>query len=298
MISSGGPHPCPSCGASVDARYCPECGERRIHDGEWSLRRFLSDALRELLGGADSRLWQSFRLLALRPGALTREHLRGRRRPYLKPIQLFLLANLFYFFVQPLTGYTGYNTPLRSQMERQYYSAPAGLEARAIEQAAERGIELEMYAQLYDLQSGNLAKTLIIFMVPLLALVLALLLFPLGRPLVQHLVFALHYFAWELVFVSSLFLLLWGHVLGLANAIAPGWREIGELGWAGETVVVLATEMATAPLILVYCYLATRRAYGLSRFAAALVAAAVYPALLAITLCYRFSLFWITFATV
>src|SRR5690606_21479332 len=81
---------CPSCGAGLTGRYCAECGERSTGRADLSLLAFLKDALYEL-ANADSRVWRSLRSLLLQPGRLSEEYLAGRRRPWLGPVQLFLI---------------------------------------------------------------------------------------------------------------------------------------------------------------------------------------------------------------
>lgn len=294
---------CLSCSADVEGEYCGECGERRLRANEFSLRRFLTEAVHELVGGGRNRLWQSLKALATRPGELTREYVRGRRKPYLTPIQLFLLANLIYFFVEPFAPYSGYNTTLESQVSRQSYSEALSLETVVSERAVERGLDEDTYARLYDLQSSGYAKTLVILMVPMLAVLLAVMLTRRRRPLVHHLVFALHYYAWELLFISSIFLLVWGALTELiVGSIADAGIElsavVAEMGGGAEVIYWVLTEMPMIPLVGVYLYLATRRFYELSRAGALTAAVLLVPALLLITIAYRFLLFWITYATV
>ena len=117
---------CPSCGAELVGTFCHQCGERALRERDKNLWDFLKQSLLTL-AEADSGLRRSFSALFLKPGLLTKEYAEGRRVNYLKPIQLFLLANLCYFLVQPLTGYQGYNTQLDAQVTRQIYSQTLGL---------------------------------------------------------------------------------------------------------------------------------------------------------------------------
>ncbi len=45
----------------------------------------------------DGKLWKTFGALLFRPGYLTREYLAGRRRRYIRPARLFLIASLLLF---------------------------------------------------------------------------------------------------------------------------------------------------------------------------------------------------------
>jgi len=44
---------------------------------------------------------RTFVTLVAHPGLLTREYVCGRRRRYLRPLQVFLMCNALFFFVQP-----------------------------------------------------------------------------------------------------------------------------------------------------------------------------------------------------
>jgi Protein of unknown function (DUF3667) len=91
------PHVCPNCLTERSSTFCPECGQK-----DQPLRQntlfFLSSAFNEYLG-IDGRLWLTLRLLFLKPGRLTSEHVRGRRARYLAPLRLYLSATVLFFFL-------------------------------------------------------------------------------------------------------------------------------------------------------------------------------------------------------
>src|SRR4051812_45666487 len=101
MASSLAPWTCPTCRVTVGTPFCPTCGERPLA-GDLALKGLGAQAARSL-GGVDGRLLRSLRLLIGRPGALTQAYQDGRRKPFIGPFQLFLLANLVFFTVQSLT---------------------------------------------------------------------------------------------------------------------------------------------------------------------------------------------------
>jgi hypothetical protein len=86
---------CRNCGASAPGRYCPECGqETRV--ALPTIRELMRDAAGRLVA-LDSRLWRTLFLLLCRPGLLTQEYLRGRRRSYVRPARLFFVMSLLMF---------------------------------------------------------------------------------------------------------------------------------------------------------------------------------------------------------
>ena len=286
--------PCPSCGAPLAGAYCGACGESATRPEDGSARRFVTAAVAEATS-LDSRLLRSFRLLLLRPGELTLQYLRGRRVVHLSPLQVFLLANLVYFFVQPLTGYTGYNTPLRSQVDRQFYSDPLGLEEVAAEAAAEAGLTPATYEAVYDVHSQTLARSLIILMVPGYALAVWLLFR--RRNGVAALIFAMHFIAWELLVLDSLFLTFYSNFLDWllslpGQPLQRGLRALPRA--AGVTIETLLTEMPTLLPTLAYLIPALRKVYGTGWLSTGVRAIALCFAQLLLVIAYRFVLFWAT----
>src|SRR5207302_5344049 len=82
---------CPTCETDVRDRFCPSCGEKKFGYADLSMRHFFTHALGEFFH-FDSKIFRSFRLLFTRPGFLTSEYLRGCRKPYLHPFQLFFVT--------------------------------------------------------------------------------------------------------------------------------------------------------------------------------------------------------------
>src|SRR5262245_14979056 len=88
---------CRNCGAPAPGTYCPACGQ----ETQARLPKFT-----QCMPGAagryvplDGRLWRTLGALLFRPGFLTREYLAGRRRRYIRPARLFLVASLLLFAV-------------------------------------------------------------------------------------------------------------------------------------------------------------------------------------------------------
>lgn len=102
---------CPTCTGTIRERYCAVCGEERPSAHPQTIIGFLRRVFARVFD-ADNRLYQSLQKLVLRPGALTVEFLRGRRRPYLGPIQLFALINVAFYLWAASSGPNTFRTPL------------------------------------------------------------------------------------------------------------------------------------------------------------------------------------------
>jgi hypothetical protein len=86
---------CLNCNAALSGKFCAHCGQRAVPPYP-TVRELASEAAAELWGW-DGRIAATFRMLLLRPGALTREFLEGRRARYLAPFRLYLIASVSYF---------------------------------------------------------------------------------------------------------------------------------------------------------------------------------------------------------
>lgn len=195
------------------------------------------DLLRQLVSevsSLDGRLLRTLKPLALRPGELTRQYLGGRRTFFTPPLRLYLGASFSFFAVFLLTR----------PIDRAYYGLPDGAAAAAYENAMAR---------------------LLILMLPFFAVLLKLLYLRSGRPLVQHLVFSLHFGAAAL---------LWTLLLTVTAAgIKAAWgHHSASPSWLPDFPIVLY--LPGALLLLLYLVVALRRAYarGWSYSAAAAVA--------------------------
>jgi hypothetical protein len=87
---------CVSCHAPLSGPYCARCGERVVEPEELTLRHFLGHTVANELLNIDGTLWRTLRLLFARPGRLSLEYAAGRRRPYVNPFRLLLIAIVAY----------------------------------------------------------------------------------------------------------------------------------------------------------------------------------------------------------
>jgi len=87
---------CVSCGAPLTGPYCSQCGERTLEPEALTLRHFMAHTVAHELLHVDGTLWQTLRLLFVHPGQLSLEYAAGRRRPFVNPFRLLLIAIVVY----------------------------------------------------------------------------------------------------------------------------------------------------------------------------------------------------------
>lgn len=88
---------CPNCNAPLTGQYCGQCGQR-AQSRLISVWELLRDAFGDVFD-VDSRLWRTIVQLAIRPGNLTRDYLRGRRARYMPPFRTYLVLSLLFFVI-------------------------------------------------------------------------------------------------------------------------------------------------------------------------------------------------------
>jgi hypothetical protein len=280
---AAGPVLCPSCRAPIARTYCTVCGEKRRDARCYRLRSVLARSAQAALD-LDGRALRTLRTLVAQPGALTTHVIDGRWAPYLRPLQVFLLANVvFFLWAATPFGVNTFTTPLRLHVEADFaHSAVAGrwVEARV----AERATTFEAYAEVFDRRVGTLSRSLIILMIPGLALVFGLL-HP-RRLVARHAAAACHFMAFAL-------LALVGIISALSAAITLGYA-VGLTPFSVSDVVLSAT---FALLFAAYAVGMMRRAYGDGWGRALVGGAATVVLLVPLVQAYRALLFFAAFAT-
>ncbi|TVS11930.1 MAG: DUF3667 domain-containing protein, partial [Wenzhouxiangella sp.] len=126
---------CASCGAKLSGPWCSHCGERARKPEDVRLREYLGELV-DALTNLEGRFLGSLRALAFRPGLLTTEFMAGRRVHWMRPLHLFLLINLAYFF---LSQWNTFSTPLAMHLTINNFPHRAVAESlvnRAINQPA------------------------------------------------------------------------------------------------------------------------------------------------------------------
>jgi len=188
---------CPSCGCTATTPFCGACGEQRP-DGTG--RAVRADDRRPSF---PRRVLESLRALVTPPGRLTADWLRGRRVTYLAPLSVFLWINVVFFVVQSASGLSILAWPLRAHLSDDSFGWLAG-QLLAQHRPDALGANAD-YAHIFDALESVHAKSLVIFMVPAFAFAVSALLFGRRIPLRHSLIFATHFFAFALIWLSVLF---------------------------------------------------------------------------------------------
>ena len=274
---------CESCGSLRSGTYCSHCGEKVLHRGDLTLRAFVEQAL-DGLTHFDHKAWRTFKLLLTKPGLLAADYVRGARVRTMRPLQLFFFVNLLYFLLQPYTSANTFNTTLHTQTHGLPYSRIAAEWVEARRSAL--GLTFETYAERFDHASSSWSKALLILMTPMLAGVFALLHVRKHRTFVEHLVLALGFFSFYLLFVCLV--AMPAVQLATVGLYKMGARFVGRFGDLEFSVIVSA-------LAALYLAAAFRRFYGDSRGSSYALAVAAMVGMAILLQLYRWILFLVVF---
>ena len=231
---------CPECGTALVGEFCHGCGEKRPESRDLSLRHFFSEAAQELTSVEHSKLYHTLRALLLRPGFLTGEWVAGRRRRYLKPLNLCLGVLALYLF-----AFSVYKPVSIYDLEVLLRQSGNPAAVKPYEKlAAKKHMEL---SEFLDRATEKWQHYMSFAPLPLagaFALVLQVVFLFTRRYFVEHLVFSMHF----LSFTTLTTLMLW-----------PVYLFIGiKLG--GVNYVVMALKWL---LDITYVFFAVRAFYGL-----------------------------------
>jgi hypothetical protein len=275
------PWTCPTCDVIVATRFCANCGEEPLKARELTLRGF-AEKLFHAMTSIDARAARSAWSLVRRPGELTRSWSRGVRKPFVGPIQLFLIANVLFFGVQWLTGQNIFSSSLDSHLHHQDWSDLAqSLVARRL---ASTQITLAQYQPMFDEAVVLNAKSLIVLMTIAFALSLPLVFLRERRPFIVHVVFSLHLYAFLLlVFCLALAGAKLSSLLGLGGLETP----------LVDNILSLANLVACS----IYLLVASGTAYAASGAARVVKTIALTLTVAVLVLGYRFVLLLITLYT-
>jgi hypothetical protein len=232
----------------------------------------------------DSKFLRTLNLLFTQPGQLSNAFFHGGRSRYTKPLTLFIIINVIFFFAQPYTGLFNYN-----YVE---YIAHPGHRKAFQDHLRQTGESQQSYMTRFDANLQNQKKSLLIVAVPVLALIMGILFVGSGRTYAEHLVFSVQVYAFLLAYLAAVALFVLVPVALALRAVGPA---------AAPIVRTLGSENTIDAILLaglvVYIYAGLRRAYEASRLHAAVNAVILACAAGLLIAAYYNVLFYATFWT-
>jgi Protein of unknown function (DUF3667) len=91
---------CPNCGAEEVGKFCPNCGQSN-KDFNKPIKEIFGDLLDSI--NLDIRLVNSLLPFFTKPGYLTEEYFKGKRKKYVPPMRMYILFSVLFFFLAQFT---------------------------------------------------------------------------------------------------------------------------------------------------------------------------------------------------
>jgi hypothetical protein len=132
----------------------------------------------------------------LKPGKLTKEYLNGKRLKFMRPFQLFVVANLLFFILMP--GSDIFRIP------SQYYFKQRNVQEKVEIISKNKEISIKELAVKYNDTSLSWSKTGLVLVIPFIGILMFLINFQKKYYFGKHIIFATHFMSFFLIYLSLL----------------------------------------------------------------------------------------------
>jgi len=245
MTDAAPPRLCLNCATELQGSFCHHCGQRD-QPRRLPLKALFHDVLHDIWH-FDHKVFETLRLLVLKPGLLTLAYLDGRRNRYVPPFRLYIFLSFLLF-----SAFAMIHTGGEKKSAEPPPHVTLNVEAPELNMSGQptwaKDLNTRIHAAVKDPGAfqrtflSNLSKSLFLLM-PLFAMMLHLL-YVRRRPLfVDHLILSLHHHALSFLVILALLGLAalpgedWGTLPGLALFMLPPFhlaaslRRIHGQGW-------------------------------------------------------------------
>jgi Protein of unknown function (DUF3667) len=154
-----------------------------------TVKEMSHEALHDLIH-FDKKIFRTVPILLFKPGLLTERTLEEPKSRYVRPFTLFVFINFVFFMIKSKSIF---NYTLDSYMDT--------FETAILKKQAALNISMSTLAERFNMAIHFEEKEYLIIMVPLFALALTLLYINKKIQFTQHLVFALHFYSFLIIFL-------------------------------------------------------------------------------------------------
>jgi hypothetical protein len=150
-------------------KFCHNCGQKQFSESDKDIKSFFSEAF-HFVTHFEGTFFTSLKAVLFQPGKLSVDYCNGIRKKYYKPISFFMLLVVLYLLF-PFMG--GMN------MQMKYYKnltfSGSTITQQIQEKAAVLRVSEEALSEIFHQKSEKVSKVLLFLLLPLTALVIALL---------------------------------------------------------------------------------------------------------------------------
>ena len=228
---------CRTCGKPLEGNYCSDCGEKVINEKDYSIKKVFSQSV-DIFTHFDGKFFISLKFLLFYPGKLTTEYLNGRRIKLMKPLQLYIVIAVVFFFLfknwDVFFTRTQYLVLQKPKTEKPVYYKDSELTGSNLQlkriilnKAAHHEISFEKMIMKIDSRTPDLSKALLFLIIPILGLILYVIGIRKYSYYTQHLFHAMHIFtflmALSIIWIGSyeLFIVMTKFPINYSVAFVP-----------------------------------------------------------------------------
>jgi hypothetical protein len=198
---------CANCRATLIGDYCHECGEKPLSHHDLTVKHFVLHTVVHEFTHLNGSIFQTLKLLIIKPGFLAKEYFSGRMSRYINPLRLYLTLSLVFFFASSLAS--DGNASIREIAK----SEPTGTLSRLMEEKA-KSVDLESEAVKQKIYGKTKTVNAILSLMQALFIGLAFMAvyYASRQYYVEHLVLALYFVSFFLIVLTVLSVLGFGFI--------------------------------------------------------------------------------------
>jgi len=269
---------CKNCRAELQGKFCHECGQKNLTSEDKGLVSFFSELISSIFV-ADGKFFLTMKLMITKPGELSLSFIKGIRKRYLSPLQMFFFANLVYFLFPIISSF---NTSLYTQLNGLPYSD--WVRPKVEQRLENSSMSMEEFTSVYERHSNSNAKLLLILLVFMQGLVLRVLFWK------REDLFMVDLFA-ESAYFYSFYILAFLVVLPGVFLFLINQFDV-PLGWLFSEA---SLSISLLFIIWLYSFFQIKRAFTISWLEAGLKSLVLGLWVIPGFILYRLVLFWISY---
>lgn len=235
---------CPTCGNAIAGNFCQTCGEKKLDRHDFSFKHVIEEAF-EGFTHFDNKFFRTAYLLLFKPGQLSVDFFNGKKVPYMRPFQMFVICNILFFllagkvnfFAQPLSSFNDYDPYIQLGSKK------------IIDSIVKSEAQWQLLAVEFNERMASDSKAFLAIFIPVFALGSIGVNKNKRKFLAEHLVFSAHFFTFILIFYTF-FLVL----------IAQPYAKLAGQGF--NQTFDMVSSLFCVSIISIYYGLAAKKFYG------------------------------------
>src|SRR5690606_21607490 len=103
---------CSNCANTFAGNFCNECGQKN-NSGRIYFKELVSDFFSNFFS-LEAPVYRTIKFLTVKPGIVARDFIFGKRKPYYRPVQYFILGIAFYLLIRAILGFNPIENQFRA----------------------------------------------------------------------------------------------------------------------------------------------------------------------------------------